>query len=123
MINVIDHIVIGVRDISETQKFYSMFLGEPISLSEDSLVYQIGNTKLFLVLPEKDFILHDKDSGSLNHIAFGSSTLEELKDLNDKLNSAGILNSGIQIDKYGGKEFVWFDDPNGNRLEFYLRHA
>lgn len=26
-----------------------------------------------------------------------------------------------KIDKYGKKEFIWFDDPDGARLEFYLR--
>ena len=27
----------------------------------------------------------------------------------------------MKIDFYGKKEFIWIDDPDGIRLEFYLR--
>jgi hypothetical protein len=33
----------------------------------------------------------------------------------------GIKQSGIQVDKYGNNEFIWFDDPDGYRVEFYCR--
>lgn len=120
---IVDHIVIGVANIKETEKFYSSFLGEPASKEVDMVVYDVGSTKFFFILPEKKFNKKDRDTGGLNHIAFQASNLEELKEFESKLNNTGIQNSGIQIDKYGGKEFVWFDDPNGHRLEFYLRHA
>jgi hypothetical protein len=40
-----------------------------------------------------------------------------------QLGSAGISHSGIKIDHYGQKEFIWLDDPDGMRVEFYLRPA
>jgi glyoxylase I family protein len=48
-------------------------------------------------------------------------TLEELKSIRGQLDSAGISHSGIKIDHYGRKEFIWLDDPDGMRIEFYLR--
>jgi hypothetical protein len=44
-----------------------------------------------------------------------------LREVVQHLNSADLPHSGIKIDHYGNKEFVWLDDPNGFRLEFYCR--
>ena len=110
-----------VKDVKETEKFYSVFLGKSEHIDEESVAYKVGDTKIFLGLPYKEWETLDKDKGGLNHLAFGVRTLDELKELEATLNKADITHSGVQIDKYGGKEFVWFDDPNGYRLEFYLR--
>ena len=119
--NSIDHIVIVVKDIAKTEKFYSQFLGKPKHLGDDSVSYDVGGTQIFFGLPYKDYQAHDKDKYGLNHLAFRASSLDELKEFEKILNSTGVKNSGIQIDKYGSKEFIWFDDPDGYRLEFYLR--
>ncbi len=47
--------------------------------------------------------------------------MKELKHYKQILSKAKIKHSGIKVDKYGNKEFIWFDDPDGIRLEFYLR--
>lgn len=117
----IDHIVLIVRDLKETERFYSNFLGEPEHKYEDTLTYRIGNTQIFFGLYDQEWQTLDKDRGGINHIAFGVRTSEELKEFEKVLNDAGIKNSGVGIDKYGHKEFIWFDDPNGYRLEFYCR--
>lgn len=122
-IKFIDHIVIIVKDIKETADFYSSFLGESIQRDKEQVAFQIGETKLFLGLPYHEIKNNefDKDRIGLNHLAFGVKSLEELKKFEYILNKAQINNSGIKIDKYGKKEFIWFDDPDGIRLEFYLR--
>jgi len=117
----IDHIVIVVKELQRTEQFYSVFLGKPIHQDKESVVYKIGETKLFFVLPHGEFSRIDKDLGSLNHFAFGVRTSEELKRFENTMNDAGIKNSGIQIDKYGNKEFIWFDDPDNYRVELYCR--
>ncbi len=117
----IDHIVLIVKDIKKTTDFYNVFLGKPEHLNNDSVSYKIGNTKIFFGLPYKEYEFFDKDKGGINHLAFGVKTIEELKIFEEKLNNSQIKNSGIQIDKFGGNEFIWFDDPHGYRLEFYLR--
>jgi len=83
----------------------------------------IGESKLFLGLPYNKIENNkfNKDRIGLNHLAFGASSLEELKELESILSKNKIKNSGIIIDKYGKKEFIWFDDSDGIRLEFYLR--
>ena len=104
-------------------ELHSAFFGEPVYADQGSITYQVGDKKIFFALPYRDDkkFIFDKDRVGLNHLAFRVKTLEELKDFEHVLNKAGIKNSGIQIDKYGNKEFIWFDDPDGIRLEFYLR--
>ena len=122
-ISFIDHIVIIVKDIPETEKFYSSFLGEPLEHTQDHVIYQVGDTRVFFVLPKGDYETRDKDKGGLNHIAFGVHTPEELKSFETMLNDAGVKHSGIKIDKHGGKDYIWFDDPDGARVEIYCRPA
>ena len=98
-------------------------MGEPITKDKEQVAYKIGDTKLFFGLPYKDYERHDKDKYGLNHLAFGVRSIDELKKFEAKLNQGEIKNSGIQIDKWGKKEFIWFDDPDGYRLEFYYRPA
>ena len=46
----IDHIVLIVKNIEETEKFYSSFLGKPEHQDENQVAYKIGETKIFFVL-------------------------------------------------------------------------
>jgi catechol-2,3-dioxygenase len=62
-----------------------------------------------------------RNNPGLNHLAFGVGTPTALRELVQHLNSTGLRHSGIKVDHYGNKEFVWLDDPNGFRLEFYCR--
>ena len=120
---VIDHIVLIIKDLKKSEKFYSAFLGKPTHKDKYSIAYQIGETKLFLGLPYGKLKrkIFDKEEIGLNHLAFGIRKLPELKALEQTLKKARIKNSGIQIDKYGKTPFIWFDDPDDIRLEFYLR--
>ncbi len=116
-LKLIDHIVLIVKYIGETEKFYTSFLGKPVRQDDQLLVYQVGYTKLFLKSPQGEFEERDKDKGGLNHIAFGVNTVEQLREFEEVLNKASIKNSGIQE----GKDYIWFDDPSGFRVEIYCR--
>lgn len=117
----IDHIVISVSNLKASIEFYSKVLGKPIIGNEDAH-WDIGSTKFFIAYPyKKSARKFDKANLGLNHIAFRASSRPELNKYLNKLQKANIANSGVQIDKYSNKEFVWFDDPDGIRLEFYLR--
>ena len=120
-LKLIDHIVIVVKYIGETEKFYSSFLGKPVHQDDQQLVYQVGYTRLFFTSPHGTFEERDKDRGGLNHLAFGVNTVEELRAFEEVLNKASIKNSGVKIDKHGGKDYIWFDDPSGFRVEIYCR--
>lgn len=118
----LDHIVFRVGNVAETQRFWDALLGEPASKSEGSLMYMVGATRLFFTPSSHSSAeLYDKECVGVNHLAFGVRSSEELRRVLDQLIYAGLQNSGVKIDHYGNKEFIWLDDPNGFRIEFYCR--
>ena len=118
----VDHIVIRVADVGTTERFYTILLGEPSARTQDSITYQIGDTRLFFTRSDPHRgDAYDKEKVGLNHLAFGVKTLKELTEVRTQLDDAGITHSGIQKDRYGQNDFIWLDDPDGMRVEFYLR--
>jgi glyoxylase I family protein len=117
----VDHLVWRVRDLIKTEKFYTAFLGPPHQRVTDSIMYQVGDTRLFFTRSTQHHAGNDKEGIGLNHFALGVRTLGELQKILGQLDVAGITHSGIQLDPYGSKEFIWMDDPDGLRVEFYLR--
>ena len=118
----VDHLVFRVADLDRTERFYTPVLGQPAHRTEDSVMYLAGETRLFFTCPEKPPQgAYDKESIGLNHMAFGVRGLDELQAMQALLDAGGVSHSGIKLDRYGLKEFIWLDDPDGMRLEFYLR--
>lgn len=119
----VDHLVFIVKDVDRTEAFYTKILGEPIRKDYDSVVYRVGDTKLFFRLPHdnKPYGVYDKDACGLNHIAFGVEDMQELEQRRELLDKAAIRHSGIRRDEKSGKDYIWLDDPDGLRVEFYLR--
>jgi glyoxylase I family protein len=116
----IHHIVLTVTNMSRSKKFYSLFLGKPDHETKEFMSYEVGETTLFLGLPHKKGNKFNANAVGLNHVAFGVKSLKELKQLEGKLKKAKIKNSGVKINKYSQREYIWFDDPDGIRLEFFL---
>ena len=120
----VEHLVFRVADVSKSERFYTMLLGQPPHRTEDSIMYQVGDTRLFFTRCDQHSPgPYEKEQVGLNHLAFGVRTLEELQMIQAQLVRAGISNSGIKKDHYGQKEFIWLDDPDNMRVEFYLRPA
>jgi glyoxylase I family protein len=118
----IDHLVFRIADLDRTERFYTKLLGQPSCRDEESLMYITGGTRLFFTLvDESQKGTYDKENVGLNHMAFGVRTTEELHAIQEQLSRNRITHSGIQLDTYGLKEFIWLDDPDGMRIEFYLR--
>jgi catechol-2,3-dioxygenase len=118
----VDHLVFRVQDLSATRNFYHTLFGDPLFENEDSVMYRVGETRLFFTVSLQKIIApHDKEQPGLNHLAFGIHNPAILREILNELNGAGLRHSGIKIDHYGKKEFIWLDDPNGFRLEFYCR--
>lgn len=85
-------------------------------------MYKAGDTRLFFTRSDyRQPGPYEKEKVGLNHLAFGVRTLQELQMIQEQLDSIGISHSGIGQDRYGQKEFIWLDDPDGMRIEFYLR--
>ena len=118
----VDHLVFRVADLSLTERFYTALLGQPLHRIEDSIMYQVGYTGVFFTrCDQRQPRPYAKEKVGLNHLAFGVRTLEELQAIQEQLGRAGISNSGIKEDRYGQNEFIWLDDPDKMRIEFYLR--
>jgi glyoxylase I family protein len=118
----IDHLVFRISAFDQTERFYSALFGPPTYQDKHSLMYVVGGTRMFFTLSEQtDFGTYNKERIGLNHIAFGVRTLAELEGIRSQLDSSKVSHSGIKLDQYGSKEFIWLDDPDGLRLEFYLR--
>ena len=76
----LDHIVISVKELKRSTKFYEQFLGKGVKTKED-ISWKVGNTKLFLTYAyKKGAKAFDKHDYGLNHIAFGINGLMELRD-------------------------------------------
>jgi glyoxylase I family protein len=119
----IDHLVLTVTDIKQTKAFYSTIFGEPIYQDDHSIMYFIGATKLFLVSTDKT-IANDKFDPArvgLNHVAINIPSLEQLQEIGQYLTANSIQHSGIHIDNHSKKEKIWLNDPDGIRLEFFIR--
>lgn len=117
----INHIVFNVKNIENTKNFYRSFLGEPETESEDEVIFTVGDTFIFFVQPEEEIQYLDKDRGGINHLAFNVNSPEDLEVFAKQLDDAGIIRSEIKPCPYSGKSYIWFDDPDGYRLELYCQ--
>jgi glyoxylase I family protein len=118
----VDHLVFRILELDRTEHFYNALFGEPVHRTEDSLMYLVGDTRVFFtVSPESQTGIYNKEKVGLNHVAFGVRSLTELEAIGAELDSSEISHSGLKVDQYGQREFIWLDDPDGLRIEFYLR--
>jgi glyoxylase I family protein len=119
--NFVDHLVFRVAGIERTERFYSALLGQPLK-EEGYIMYMAGDTRLFFT-PSVDSQPgpYEKEKTGLNHMAFGVRTLQELQTIQAQLNASGISHSGIKFWQDGVTQYIWLDDPDGMRVEFWLR--
>jgi glyoxylase I family protein len=118
--NSLDHVVFRVRDLERTERFYSVLLGEPFK-ADGYVLYMVGDTRLFFTPSADHAATYDKENVGLNHIALGVSTIEELQNAEAQLNQGGIVHSGIKFWRDGKTRYIWMDDPDGIRVEYWLR--
>ena len=120
----IDHVVLTISNLTRTKEFYSKIFGSPDFQDDYSIMFHLGETKLFFALPYENQFENDKFNPNrigLEHLAIGIKTLNDLKEIENTLNSESIKHSGIHIDKHSKKEKIWLDDLDMIRLEFYIR--
>ncbi len=120
----IDHIVLTILDVQRSKQFYVRVFGPPDFEDTESSMYEMGETRLFISAAYHPLSLPDRfdpDRVGLNHVAFGVSSLKELQEIEKHLNREKIQHSGIHIDQHSSQEKIWLDDPDGIRLEFFLR--
>jgi len=118
--NFVDHLVFRVSDMDRTTRFYSSLLGEPYRV-EGYVMYSAGDTLLFFTPSAENTEAFDKEKVGLNHIALGVRSIDELRMVESQLNQAAIAHSGIKLWQDGLTSYIWLDDPDGIRVEYWLR--
>lgn len=117
----VDHLVFRVADVDRTERFYTALLGEALR-ENDYVMYFAGNARIFFTRsPRPAPHAYDKEAIGLNHIALGLRTVAELQTVKTQLDGAGIAHSGIKMWKDGATPYIWLDDPDGIRVEFWVR--
>lgn len=128
------HVAVATRDLEATHRFYSEAMGfELVNVDvipymkhgwARHLFYDTGNGEMLAIWDLHDEALPDFDPALstglglpsfVNHIAFGSSTLEELEACKDRWLAHG--HDVVRID-HGWCVSIYANDPNGTMVEF-----
>lgn len=111
----VDHVVLHVKDVQRSKKFYTEILGMTAYREDDGQVFlHAGQQGVALFKKAGDAPLI---AGSdLNHLALNvaSGTYETLK---AELESHGVAVTG----RPGEDRCIYFRDPDGHRLQLMMR--
>jgi len=118
--NFVDHLVFRVAELERTERFYGALLGQPVK-EDGYIMYMAGDTRVFFTRSVESGGMYEKEKVGLNHLAFGVRTKDELETIQAQLDGSGISHSRIKLWQDGVTEYIWLDDPDGMRVEFWLR--
>ena len=120
----IGHVVLNVRDVARSVRFYTEVLGFEVSdIYPDEMVP--GGMAFLRCNPDHHGIAlvgslaGASESVELNHIAFEVATLDEVLRARDHLTQHGVTLDFEGRRRAGCQLAVEFRDPDGHRLEIY----
>jgi catechol 2,3-dioxygenase len=116
----IGHLVLNVRDVAASEKFYTEILGFEVAIRRPHASFltcgRIHHDLALFQAPD-DAQEATQNRIGLNHFAVQIEDLAELKEFYQLLKE-----SGVTIDRtvdHGMTSSVYFFDPDGNRVEFF----
>ena len=116
----VGHVVLNVRDLGESERFYTQIVGFQVALKGlEAVVFTCGTTPHALALyqaPQDAPPVREGQLG-LNHFSFEVEDLEALKSVYRRLKEYRV-----RIDRavdHGITGSLYFYDPDGNLVEFY----
>ena len=114
-------LALNVDDLDTAIDFYSkMFATPPAKVRDGYANFAIENPPLKLVLFEGA-----GESGSINHLGVEVETAAQVTAAEARLSDDGIETTGVDdtVCCYAEKTETWVRAPDGNRWEWYVKHA
>jgi catechol 2,3-dioxygenase-like lactoylglutathione lyase family enzyme len=114
-------LALNVDDLSEAIDFYSTMFGTaPAKVQPGYANFAIADPPLKLVLFEGAGA-----AGSINHLGVETETADEVVAAEARLTGDGLTTTGVDdtICCYAQKTETWLTAPDGNRWEWYVKHA
>ena len=115
----IGHVVLNVRDLAVSERFYTEVLGFQVSLKRGNGTFlTCGKIHHDLALFQADEDATPAGDLGLNHIAVQIENMDELKEVHRRLKSCGAPID--HLTDHGMTKSVYFRDPDGNRIEYFF---
>ncbi|ETX07153.1 VOC family protein [Candidatus Entotheonella palauensis] len=117
----IGHLVLNVKDVEVSEKFYTEILGFEVSVKRPFGTFltcgKIHHDLALFQAPEDAQPVTEGRLG-LNHFAVQVEDLDELKEVYQNLKAHGVTIDRLVDHKM--TQSVYFFDPDGNRIEFFF---
>ncbi|MBP8180976.1 MAG: VOC family protein [Acidimicrobiia bacterium] len=114
-------LALNVDNLASAIDFYSkMFNAEPAKVKPGYANFAIENPPLKLVLFEGA-----GPNGSINHLGVEVEAAAQVTEAEARLTESGLATTGIAdtVCCYAEKTETWLEAPDGNRWEWYVKHA
>ena len=121
----IHHICLRSMDFERTKSFYQGVLGFPLAIEMPDLIIFVAGS-VFIAFKKanprnEEYTTFSPFEVGLDHIAIACEKEEDLSQFTNRLDNAGVENTGIKIDPALQKKYVAFKDPDRIQWEFYMR--
>ena len=119
------HLVLKVRDIHVSLKFYTEVMGLEVSdWIDDKMVFlrcgEDHHDLALLQLPDGHIPVPEGDYPAVEHFSYQVEDLAEMEKITLMLIERGItIDRGLGKHGPGANSFIVFKDPDGNNVEFY----
>lgn len=116
----LDHLVLTVKDIAKTTKFYTTVLGmKAVSFAKNSLALQFGNQKINLHKQDDEIEPHaiKPTPGSADLCFIPDIPLEQVIDHVQSCGVAIIAGPAPRSGATGALQSIYLRDPDGNLIE------
>ena len=116
----VGHLVLNVKNLDQSTKFYTDILGFEIALQRPTGTFltcgKIHHDLALFQAPEGALPVTQGQLG-LNHFAVQVEDINDLKEVYDQLKDAGAAMDSNK--DHGMTSSIYFFDPDGNKIEFF----